>query len=178
MEKIKIGYIQKAKGIRGEMICRLGVEVPLGRKFPREIFILKKDGYVCCHLQSGSIAGQHAAILLKEVSSRTEAEQLRGLDIYAEKKFLASAKRKIINYYSLIGFEVLDNKEGAIGTIKGIDEYKMHKILVISNNNFEILLPANPDIIKKVLTAKKQVLVEAPEGLVEIYTRPTETEDE
>lgn len=79
------------------------------------------------------------------------------------KKF--SAKTSPIN---LLGFEIIENEQ-TLGKILEVIE-QPHQILCrIEIKGKEALIPLHEDTIVKIDKKKNQVIVELPEGLLEIY---------
>ena len=72
-------------------------------------------------------------------------------------------------FHELIDFEVEDKVSGKIGLVKEICNLPHQDLLGIQHPKGEVLVPINEHIIKKVDKSKKYILVELPEGLLDIY---------
>ncbi len=69
----------------------------------------------------------------------------------------------------MIGFSVIDKTRGKIGDIRKIFEYPSQAVIQVFFNKKEILIPINPHVILQVDREKKEIQIDAPEGLIELY---------
>ncbi len=67
------------------------------------------------------------------------------------------------------GYEVSDSKAGPLGFVNGIIDFPGHSVLSIRAGKKEVLLPLEGNYIRKVNRRTRQILIEAPEGLIESY---------
>ena len=69
----------------------------------------------------------------------------------------------------LVGYTVEDVNFGKVGIIKAINDSTAQSLFEIDRDGTEILIPMNDAFIKKVDKKKKSILVETPEGLIDLY---------
>jgi 16S rRNA processing protein RimM len=79
------------------------------------------------------------------------------------KKF--SAKSSPINF---LNFEIIEDNK-TLGKIKEVIEQPHQLLCKIQIGEKEVLIPLNENTIRRVDKKKQQVIVELPEGLLEIY---------
>jgi len=88
------------------------------------------------------------------------------------KIFLTTVGEERISEYNqepVIGFKVVLSNRKQIGTITELIQNPGQILLkIISPRNKEILIPYHEDLILKVDAGKKTILVQIPEGLIEI----------
>ena len=72
-------------------------------------------------------------------------------------------------FHEVIGFTVMDLNFGEIGIVKQILEYPNQAVLQVLYKEKEVLIPASNDVIKSVDRKNKEIQVEAPDGLIDIY---------
>jgi 16S rRNA processing protein RimM len=72
-------------------------------------------------------------------------------------------------FHEIIGYNVLDQKHGDIGILEDILDRPEQEILQIRHQGKEILIPLVDEIFEKVNHNKKQLLIRAPEGLIDLY---------
>jgi 16S rRNA processing protein RimM len=97
------------------------------------------------------------------------AEKLVHHAMYLPVELLPKLRGNKFYYHEVIGFRVKDEKRGDLGIIDRVIELPNNPLLAIKFEDKEILLPISDDIIKKVDRRKKQIEVNAPEGLIDIY---------
>jgi len=69
----------------------------------------------------------------------------------------------------VIGFQVFDVNYGAIGTITHINDNSSQPLFEIMHEGKEILIPLHDNFLKEVNRKEKKIIVETPEGLIDLY---------
>jgi 16S rRNA processing protein RimM len=70
-----------------------------------------------------------------------------------------------------LGYTIIQEKK-SLGDILEVIEQPHQMLCRIEINEKEVLIPLNEDTLKKIDHKKKQVIVQLPEGLLEIYLEP------
>lgn len=180
---IEIGYVARAHGMKGEVRAVFG---------PRDLIDLDEFEELPVHyLQSekGNIqpliveqfGGQNDKQLLikyEGIEAREAAEKLVGSTLLFPKEELTEMEEGYFYYYEVIGFQVVDSNLGKLGEVTGFSGGKIHDIMVMDYQGFEVLVPVVDHIVGKADFDKKEVYTTLPEGLLEIYTNQDEEEDE
>ena len=84
-------------------------------------------------------------------------------------EFLPKLEGDKFYFHEVTGFTVEDVNFGKVGVIKGINDTTAQALFEIDREGVEILIPMNDEFIKKVDRKKKIILVETPEGLIDLY---------
>jgi 16S rRNA processing protein RimM len=71
--------------------------------------------------------------------------------------------------HEIIGFRVFDTTRGAIGVVEDVIDMTANPLLQINLNGTEILVPIFDGLIQKVERKKKELYIQAPEGLIDLY---------
>jgi 16S rRNA processing protein RimM len=69
----------------------------------------------------------------------------------------------------IIGFNLLNEKQELIGKIEDVIDLTSHEIAQVFVNSKEVLVPLQESLILEIDEEKKQVVMNIPEGLLEIY---------
>ena len=165
-----LGKILKTHGNKGQVIVLLDVDDP-------EDYLALESVYLDLHGERipffiGSLELKHnrkAVIQFQDFDSIEDAESLQGLEMYLPITKLPALKGNRFYYHEIIGFAVVDQQHGDIGLVEDILELPHQSLFQIRHGGKEILVPIVDDIILKVDRKKKQLLIIAPEGLIEIY---------
>lgn len=72
-------------------------------------------------------------------------------------------------YHEIEGFTVVDKSFGLVGNVKDVLDYTNQAVMQIFNGEKEIMVPINSHIILRVDREKKEIAIQAPEGLIEMY---------
>ena len=165
-----LGKILKTHGNKGQVIVLLDVDDP-------EDYLALESVYLDLHGERipffiGSLELKHnrkAVIQFQDFDSIEDADSLQGLEMYLPITKLPALKGNRFYYHEIIGFAVVDQQHGDIGLVEDILELPHQSLFQIRHGGKEILVPIVDDIILKVDRKKKQLLISAPEGLIEIY---------
>jgi 16S rRNA processing protein RimM len=168
-EYFKIGKFVAAHGVKGELILKHDLGKKTSLKGLQTIFIEeKKDSFLPWFIESTKIKNEEETIIkLEGIDVREAAIKLTQREVWFTevdlKKF--SAKSSPINLLNYI----IVNYENPIGEILEVIEQSHQMLCRIEIDNREVLIPLNEDTLKKIDHKKKEVIVNLPEGLLEIY---------
>ena len=168
-EYFKIGKLVAAFGLKGELILQHNLGKKTSLKGLQAIFIEeRKQSFIPYFIEEARIKSNEELYLkIEGISNREAAIKITQKEVWIPepdfKKF--SAKSSPIN---LLGYEVIEG-ERALGKILEVIE-QPHQILCrLQIEGKEVLIPLHENTIKKIDAKKRQVIVELPEGLLEIY---------
>ena len=166
---IKIGRFNKPHGIQGE----------LSFAFTNDSFEDAENPFLICELDGIFVpfrlieyrftSGSAALVKLKIIDSENKARRLAHHDVYFPKnQTRISNKKESYSWDYFIGFCLIDEKTGKVGTIAAIDDSTLNTLFIIENNNAKILVPAVEEIITHIDQTGKIIYVILPEGLLAI----------
>jgi 16S rRNA processing protein RimM len=165
----RIGSILKPKGLKGELHIYVDFEGLDAIKFTT-IFLDIAGKPVPYFVSSIKYLQKNAAYLvLEDVDSIEKASTLVKKHIYLPNKLKPKPKKGEFTLMDLVGFTAIDEDEGELGKITDVHEYPKQFIAAITYKNCEVLFPLNEDIIKSIDVVKEIVLVNLPEGLLDVY---------
>jgi 16S rRNA processing protein RimM len=168
-EYFKIGKIVASFGLKGEVILKHNLGKKTSLKGLQAIFIEeRKQSFLPWFIESAKIKNEEETYLkLQGIDVREQAIPLTQKDIWIPendfKKF--SAKSSPIN---LLGYEVVEN-ERILGKVLEVIEQPHQLLCRIEMAKKEVLIPLHEGTIKKIDRKANRVIVELPEGLLEIY---------
>ncbi len=162
---VKIGYVIKTHGLKGEVTLNLSPDSP--ELAANEVLIFEqKGGLVPYFIQQISANGSKVFIKLDGVNSFEHASQLKGCSIFIEKSLRPKLKRGEFYDDELTGFEVWDERGGNLGQVSQVISQGLIKLLEVGEKS--VLIPMNGPFIKSISKGKKKIQVELPEGFLEI----------
>lgn len=168
-EYFKIGKFISAFGLKGEMILKHNLGKKTALKGLQAVFIEeRKTSFIPYFIESVRIKSEEDVyIKLQDVNSREAAIKLAQKEAWLTeedfKKF--SAKSSPIN---LLGFDIVEDKK-VLGKIQEIIEQPHQLLCRIDIEGKEVLIPLHEETIRKIDKKLKQVVVELPEGLLDVY---------
>ncbi len=106
---------------------------------------------------------------LELVDSPEEAAELVGQDFYVSKNVVDADEVPSSDWNRLAGFDVFDALKNHIGKTEEVIVYPNNAILrILNSSGKEILFPLDESLIQQVDAAKKIIIVDVPEGLLDL----------
>jgi len=168
-DHFKIGTILKTKGLKGELQMYVAFENLALIDF-NAIFIDMAGKLVPYFVESVKYHHNNTAYLfLEDLDTIEKASKLVKKDVYLPNKLKPKKKKGDFILMDLLGFTAIDENEGELGEITHIQELPQQFIATVHYKDCEVLFPLNEEIIKGIDVVKEIVLVDLPEGLLDIY---------
>lgn len=165
-----VGKIVKKYSFKGELLIKLDSDDPEIYEDMDSVFVDLRNNLVPFFIESSQL---HKSELLRvkfeEVDTEQDADALLKCDIYLPLEFLPELDGDKFYFHEIIGFEVEDVNFGKVGIVKSINDSTAQALFEIDRDGIEILIPLNDAFIKKVDKENKVILVETPEGLIDLY---------
>lgn len=168
-EYFKIGKLVSVFGLKGELILKHNLGKKTSLKGLQAFFIEeRKDSFIPYFIEAARIKSEDEIyVKLEGVNVREAAVKLTQKEVWLPeadfKKF--SAKSSPIN---LLGYTIIEEGK-ELGRILEVIEQPHQLLCRIDIQGKEVLIPLHEDTILKIDKKKHQVIVELPEGLLEIY---------
>ncbi len=154
MEKVLIGKILKAQGIRGE------VKVATYLNEPKEFLGLK---YVYLNGQKISVvaarvSGSAAYLKFATIADRNQAEQLRDMELYADREQLPLQDGEFL-IDDLIGMEVFSEDGENIGKLVEILQNGRTDVFRLQSEHGYVMFPFLKKLLVQVDFASEKIIV-------------------
>lgn len=166
---LKIGRFHKPHGVRGE----------LAFSFTNDSFAEAENPFLICELDGVFVpfrleeyrftSGSAALVKLKTIDSDSKARRLANHDVYFPKNQIQpSGEDEIYTWEYFIGFHLIDEKLGEIGTIAAVDDSTLNTLFIIESSKGELLIPVSEELITHIDEAGKKIYLILPDGLLAI----------
>ncbi len=170
-EFVKIGKTQKPHSIKGEL--KLSVEdIYVDDLFEVEAVFLELRGQKVPYFVEELQEGNAMIIKLEGIETRNAADELAHKDLYLRREDINLPDEVILSggmfYKHLEGFLIVETELGEIAIIEEVAEFPQQEMAYISYNNKTLLIPLNTQLIKSIDNEAKKVLMELPEGLLDL----------
>lgn len=107
-------------------------------------------------------------IKLRGIERIEDAQRWIGATLSVAESVLEPLEPGQYYHYQVIGFEVLHKDGSHIGTIESLLATAGGDILVIKEGEKEYLIPAVKEMVEKVDFERRQMIVDPPEGLLDL----------
>lgn len=168
-EYFKIGKLVATFGLQGELVLKHSLGKKTSLKGLQAIFIEeKKDSFLPWFIQGTRIKSDDEIYLkLEGIAAKEQAHKLTQKQVWLPeadfKKF--SAKSSPISF---LGYEVVENDQ-VLGKILEVIEQPHQVLCRIDLDGKEAYIPLHEETLVKIDKKKAQVVVDLPEGLLDVY---------
>lgn len=174
MEKescFQLGYITRKHGLQGEVSVFLDVDYPEDYSQMDSVFIAApgNDTLIPYFIESIQILENKAVIKFEGIETVEEAENLKSSQLFLPLDLLPELEEGQFYYHEIIDYRVKDVTKGELGTVKQIYEVPSHDLIGMEYKNKEVLIPVKDEVIINVDKKHKLLVVDLPEGLLELY---------
>lgn len=168
-EAFYIGYITKTKGLKGEVQLYFEYDEP--ELLDLDVVFADMNGKMVPFFVSTfkMQPNQTANIYFDDIDHIDKAQPLLRKKIYLPLTKLPERDEDDFQYTDLKGFVVTDETIGKLGEILEVNEYPQQFVATVSYQQKEILFPLNEDMIVEIDEDAETLLVNLPEGLLDIY---------
>lgn len=166
-EVYKIGKIGKPHGVKGELTLFFD---DVFDRVEAEYLVLCVDGIlVPFYMDDWRFkTGETALVKFTDIDTKEAASELTGCEVFFP-KHLSDREEDDLTWDEIKGFEVVDANHGNIGNVVSIDESTVNVIMEVETAKGNIILvPANENLIKEVDPENRRIVVDLPDGLVDL----------
>lgn len=164
-----LGKIFKPHGYQGKVNAWLDVDDPSEYNELQLVFLHINGVLIPYFIDSIQILNNKAVVQFKDVDSLERAEHISNKEMYLPLSELPELTGNKFYYHEVIGFNIVDKQRGVLGSIHKILDYPNQAVMQVFNQEKEILIPINSHVILFVDRAKKEIQIDAPEGLIDLY---------
>lgn len=164
-EVFKIGRMGRAHGVKGEVSFQFDDDI--FDRVDAEYLVLDVEGIlVPFYMDSYRFrTGYQAFVKFRDVDTQERASELTGCEVFFPRA-LAEAEDEMPILEMLVGFELVDAATGqTVGTIVAIDDQTANVLFELNTGH---LIPASDELIMNIDTENEQIIMNIPEGLLEI----------
>ena len=169
-EVFKIGKIGKPHGVKGEV--SLMFEDDVFDRVDADYLVLLIDGILVPFFfeEYRFKSDETALVKFCDIDTKEQAQELTGCDVYFSRK-LSEDGREDMSLNEAENFKLLDanNDNSLIGPVKSVDYSTVNTLFNVETpDGKEIMIPASEDFIVDIDTEKHFIVVDLPEGLLDL----------
>lgn len=168
-----LGKIAKKFSFKGEILIYLDTDEPEIYQNLESVFVLMNRNLVPFFIDQATLhKDKFLRVKFEDVDSEEEADNLIGSEIYLPLNMLPKLEGNQFYYHEIVGFKVIDQRLGDIGTVHSIIENSAQPLFEIYKGDKQILIPMIDEFINALDRKNKTITLETPEGLVDLYLNP------
>lgn len=176
-ETYQLGKIIKPHGLRGFVAADFDVDDTTAYQKLKTVYLAlpgapaKLTAHAVEKVQPQS--GTRVLLKLQGIERIEEAEPLRNATLHLPLEALPALDDDQFYYHDVIGFTVIDEVLGELGVVENFYELPQQDMLAMRYQGQEVLIPVVDELVSHADQEKKEIYVNLPEGLLDIYLKPT-----
>lgn len=165
---VLLGTVTRPHGLRGELKIRPFTAAPGNFSRYRHLYLSVDGGKTKVPYTNvqARVSGNTVILRLEECSTRDQAEQLVGMQIWLASRDLPPIDKDEFYLYTLEGKQARTTTGRILGTVSAILSSSGQDILIIRDTEGEYLVPAVREFF--VAIDDEKVVLDLPPGLLEI----------
>ena len=166
---IAIARIARTRGNRGEVLADLYTDFPDRFDVLEEVWLESDNGLRRrMDLEDSWEYKGRRVLKFTGVDSISAAEEYVGCWVVIPADQAVKIPEGTYFDHDLVGCVIQDDAGNRLGVVDGVLHIAGNSQLVVKNANSEYLIPAVESICKKISIEEKQILVDLPEGLIDL----------
>ncbi len=164
---VALGKVVRSQGRDGCVKLRLNEKGPT-RFAGATVYLGSGDGFEAYEVASLTLDRNATFLKLKGVDTLAAADALAGCDVFAAESDFAGPAEDSFYDFQVIGSRVLTRDGAEVGVVAAILPAGGQTLLVVRRTEDEVYVPFNEAICVSVDPERKEVVIDPPEGLLDL----------
>ena len=165
-----LGKIAKKFSFKGEVLAYLDTDQPELYENLESVFVEFNKNLVPFFIVSSSLhKNDFLRIRFEDMNTEEDADAIMNCPIYLPISMLPKLSGNKFYFHEVIGFEIEDKRVGVFGKIVSINDTTAQPLFEVKNGAVQLLIPMIDQFLVKIDRPNKKVLMDLPEGLIEMY---------
>ncbi len=165
-----LGKIAKKYSFKGEVLIYLDTDEPELYENMESVFVEFNKNLVPFFIENSSLhKNDFLKVKFEDIETEADADEIMGCEIYLPLSMLPKLEGNKFYFHEVIGFDIEDQRLGVFGKIVSINDSSAQPLFEVVNGSVEILVPMIDQFLVKIDRANKKVVMNLPEGLIEMY---------
>jgi 16S rRNA processing protein RimM len=171
-ELLLVGTVARAHGNRGDVIVNLETDFAQERfQRGKELLVGGPVNPVRRRIADVRFHQGRPVVHLEGVETMDDAEALAGAGLWIDESEVGRLPADTFYHHDLVGCEVRDTNGRVLGRVRGVEGPIERSRLVVDGARGEIQIPLARDICVVVDPKARRIVVDPPEGLLELNER-------
>jgi 16S rRNA processing protein RimM len=165
-----LGKIVTKHSFKGEVVIKLDTDEPELYQNMESVFVLHGTNLIPFFMERSLLQkGNQLRVKFEGVDSEPDAEAILKSGVYLPLTMLPKLTGNKFYFHEVIGYTLEDVNHGDVGEIVGINDRTAQALFEVDKDGIEIFIPMIDHFIKKIDRENRKVIVETPEGLIDLY---------
>jgi 16S rRNA processing protein RimM len=164
---VHVGKVTKPHGIRGEVkILAFSGDSKAFQSYEELVLVDSRKRFLQGTVLKCRSQGRFAVVVLKDVTTRNQAEELAGSEVWVAESFLPELDDSEFYWRDVMNGPVTTKDGQLIGTLINLFDAGGTDMMVVQTDQGEVLIPGQAEFI--VDMGESGLVVDVPPGLLEI----------
>ena len=164
-----LGLITKTHGYDGKVVAFIDADDPAAYEEMEMVFLNIRGSLVPYFIEERSLKNNKLIVKFQDISTEEQAAALVKKELFLPLSVLPKLSGNKFYYHEVKGFTVTDETFGTVGVIEEILDYPAQAVMQVFHHGKEVLIPINDAVILKLDRENKNILIKAPDGLLDLY---------
>jgi 16S rRNA processing protein RimM len=165
----ELGRITKIHGLKGEVQVLLDVDDPFEYDEMDSVLLEREGVLVPYFIDAINVQANRVIVKFEEVDTVEQAAQIVNAPLWLPLDNLPELEGDQFYYHEVVGFQIVDEQAGALGTIQEIATMATQDLIVMQYQGKEVLIPVTDDILGTLDRTARTLHVRLPDGLLDVY---------
>jgi 16S rRNA processing protein RimM len=167
-----VGWIGRTHGLRGQVVVNPETDFLEDRFQPGAELFVERGGHVePLTIASVRFHQQRPIVGFTGVDTIDAAQPLAGLELRVPADRLAALPAGTFYRHDLVGCRVETRAGAAVGTVREVEGTLAGSRLIVAAADGDVLIPLASEICPVIDPAAKRIVIDPPEGLLELNQR-------
>jgi len=174
-----VGTVARAHGNKGHVIVNPETDFAQDRFAVGNDVIVEQGGLTATRkITAVRFHDGRPILALDGVDTMDDAEALAGAELKMPADALGALPADTFYRHDLVGCEVQDRAGHAIGRVTDVEGPLERSLLIVARRHGEVMVPMAAGIVVEVDTIAKRIVVELPEGLLDVNSEARASDSE
>lgn len=164
---ISTGVLSKLHGYKGayQLYCDQTIDEDIENR--ESVFLEIQGLLVPFFIESVNVTSDSSAVIkFEDIDNPDTAKEFISCTVFVPAKKQTSKAKKRQEEETFEGYQVIDKTFGLVGEVKEILNYNQNILLSVIKDGNEVLIPVSEEIIQSIDNKKREIHINAPEGLI------------
>jgi 16S rRNA processing protein RimM len=168
-ELLLVGTVARAHGNKGQVIVNPQTDFAQERFAVGNELVVEQHGHTATRrITAVRFHDGRPIVALGGVETMNDAEALAGAELKMPASALGALPANTFYRHDLVGCDVTDTAGRTIGRVTDVEGPLERSLLIVARGRGDVMVPMADGIVVKVDTVAKQIVVELPEGLLDV----------
>lgn len=164
---VLVGRVARAHGNKGQVIVNPDTDFA-GERFRPGAVVLVGPAATPRRIREARFHQGRPVIALEGIETMNDAEALAGAELKVPAGAAGALPPGTFYHYDLIGCLVCDDEDREIGRVTGVEGTMEMSRLIVEGPRGDVLIPLVADICVAIDVGARRIVVDPPEGLIEL----------